>query len=100
MSSRTMTLDEWRAEGRRRFGSDASNWKFVCPSCGRVNTGAEFKAAGASPEDMYQECIGRWEKTIGCNWAAYGFFDICTLHVDIDGSLVPVFEFAEGSVQA
>lgn len=85
------TAEEWRAEGTRRFGKDPENWKFICPSCGRVNTGQEFKAAGAEPNDMYVCCIGRFDETKGCDWAAYGLFDICTS--EVEG--IPVFEFAE-----
>lgn len=88
---RTYTADEWRAEGRKRFGRGPESWRFICPKCGRVNAGQEFKDAGAEPSAMYQECIGRYDKTKGCNWAAYGLFDICKVHVDG----VPVFEFAE-----
>ena len=39
---------------------------------------------------MYCECIGRHVPGKGCDWAAYGLFDICTVHVDGQ----PVFEFA------
>ena len=85
------TAEEWREEGKRRFGPDPEDWKFVCPKCGRVNTGEEFKAAGAKPDSMYCECIGRWDKSKGCDWAAYGLFDICT--AEVEGQ--PVFEFAE-----
>lgn len=86
---------EWRAEGRRRFGPDPENWKFVCPKCGRINTGKEFKDAGASPDSMYVECIGRHVEGKGCNWAAYGLFDICTVAVRNKGKELPVFDFAE-----
>ena len=85
------TPEEWRKEGRRRFGPDPENWKFICPACGRVNTGQEFKDAGAEPDSMYCECIGRYDKSKGCNWAAYGLFDICT--IEVAGN--PVFDFAE-----
>lgn len=85
------TVADWRSEGVRRFGEHFVNWKFKCPRCGRVNTGQEFKDAGAEPNSMYCECIGRYDKTKGCDWAAYGFFDICTTEVAGD----PVFDFAD-----
>ncbi len=84
------TQEEWRMEGRKRFGLDFENWKFKCPKCGNVASGAEFKEAGAEPNAIYSECIGRYVKGKGCDWAAYGLFDICTVHVDG----VPVFDFA------
>ena len=85
------TAEEWLKEGARRFGENPEDWKFVCPKCGRINSGAEFKEAGAKPDSMYCECIGRWKKDKGCNWAAYGLFDICTSEV----AGQPVFDFAE-----
>lgn len=84
------TVDSWRAEGLRLFGEDFTNWRFKCPHCGRITTGQEFKDLGLPPAKMYQECIGRYDNSRGCNWAAYGLFDICTTHVD--GT--PVFDFA------
>lgn len=84
------TRKEWIAEGERRFGPDIENWQFVCPQCGRVNTGREFKEVGAKPNVIYCECIGRYKKDVGCDWAAYGLFDICK--VEVDGQ--PVFDFA------
>lgn len=85
------TVAEWRTEGINRFGEHFEDWKFKCPRCGRVNTGIEFKEVGAEPDAMYCECIGRYDKTKGCDWAAYGLFDICTTEVAGD----PVFDFAE-----
>ena len=84
------TKEEWLAEGKRLFGKDCTKWRFRCPRCGNVATGQEFKDAGAEPNAIYRECIGRHVEGKGCNWAAYGLFDICTVHVDG----IPVFEFA------
>ena len=86
-----MTRQEWLAEGERRFGEKYSNWKFVCPKCGNIASGQEFKDAGAEPNDMYANCIGRFVEGKGCDLAAYGLFDICKVHVDGQ----PVFAFAE-----
>ena len=84
------TRKEWMAEGKRRYGDALENWKFKCPRCGIVSTGAEFKASGAEPDAIYCECIGRYNKEKGCDWAAYGLFDICT--TEVEG--MPVFDFA------
>ena len=91
MSRKQYTREEWTAEGRRRFGDKYVDWRFVCPHCGNVASGHEFKAARAVP---YQECIGRYVETHGCDWAAYGLFDICTAEVIENGHSIPVFEFA------
>ena len=84
------TVAEWKAKGEELFGKDVENWKFKCPACGNVASGQEYKDAGAEPDSIYCECIGRHVKGKGCNWAAYGLFDICTVHVDGQ----PVFDFA------
>ena len=84
------TKAEWLAEGTRLFGNDARSWRFRCPKCGNVATGKEFEDAGGQPNDIYQKCIGRLVPDKGCDWAAFGLFDICKVHVDG----IPVFEFA------
>lgn len=106
------TLKEWLTEANRRFGKDPENWKFICPMCGRVNIGKEFKEAGAQPDDMYCNCIGRFNgnmvpasksKGNGCDWAAYGLFGTAGKGVLVekqDGSCVEVFDFAPGDQDA
>jgi hypothetical protein len=113
------TLKEWKAEGKRRFGDDIMNWKFVCPACGRVNTGREFEEVGAEPNDMYQTCIGRHngkgtnrpitpKKGVpapehGCNWAAFGLLGTLNggdIVVSDNGKEVPIFSFAETETEA
>lgn len=87
----TVTLEELRAEAKRRFGDDPMNWAFVCPRCGDVATGADFREALAAAGStrpasaaLGQECIGRTIGALsrdrggekyegrGCDWAAYG----------------------------
>jgi len=84
------TKDQWLEEGKNRFGEDFINWKFICPRCGNIASGEDFKKLGATPNDIYCNCIGRYDKNKGCDWAAYGLLDICTVHVDGQ----PVFDFA------
>ena len=91
MEGKNYTKAEWLAEGKRLFGNHFEDYRFKCPRCGNIASGQEFKDVGAKPDNMYCECIGRYVKGKGCDWAAYGLFDICTVHVD--GK--PVFEFAK-----
>ena len=91
MEGKKYNVEEWRTEGERLFGRFIEDWKFKCPRCGNIASGQEFKDAGADTNSIYCECIGRYVKGKGCDWAAYGLFDICTVHVDG----LPVFEFAE-----
>lgn len=103
----TYTLEEWTAEAQRRFGPDHTKWRFVCPLCGNVASGQEFKDAGAEPHAMYQECIGRYrggrsafeETGEGpCDYAAYGLLQFAPVRVDAGGEKPTMaFAFAEAS---
>lgn len=84
------TINEWRYTAVSLFGQDPGKWRFKCPRCGNVATVAEFDKFGTEPDAATQECIGRYRKDKGCNWAAYGLLDICTTHVEG----IPVFDFA------
>lgn len=88
--NKAYTKHEWLEVGRMLFGCYLEDWRFKCPRCGNVARGQEFKDLGLDPNKMFCECIGRHTKDKGCDWAAYGLFDICTVHVDGH----PVFEFA------
>ena len=99
-------LDEWKAEGERRFGKNVGKWKFKCPMCGHVAAVEDFEGKAEDPANVaYVECIGRYEgkgspkegDSSGCNWCAYGLFGI-----PYGGSLVKqgerkthIFSFAE-----
>ena len=54
-----MTLDEWRARGVELFGEDMMDWQFVCPACGHVASGRDWKDAGAREGEIAYSCIGR-----------------------------------------
>lgn len=96
-------------EARRRFGDDPNDWAFKCPSCADVATARDFKAAGAEPERVGQECIGRHRGALsgpptndggraraerGCDWAAYGLFRGPWFITQPDGREVAAFELA------
>lgn len=85
---RQWTQAELVAEARARFGEDALKWSFRCPNCGDDATAQDFKGAGADPNRVGQECIGRSLGALrqpagpsgrnrggrGCDWTAYGLF--------------------------
>lgn len=93
------TLDEWRTEAKERFGDKTTNWKFICPSCGNVQSPQTFVGVGCTPEEavnrVYQECTGRHGGN-GCKWAAFGFLGTLGKGriVIAAGSEVEVFDFA------
>jgi DNA-binding NarL/FixJ family response regulator len=89
MSTRTLTQEKLRAEARARFGEDPRRWAFTCPHCGDVACARDFLAAGADPNRVGQDCIGRHLGALdkaatgtdgrayasrGCDWVAYGIF--------------------------
>ncbi len=81
-----MTQAELCEEMERRFGPIRSHWAFICPMCGDVANAQDFVAAGADPNRVGQECIGRSLGVLkrdqppggyqgrGCDWCAYGLF--------------------------
>jgi hypothetical protein len=104
------------AEGKRRFGNNSENWKFVCPACGRVNSEREFRELGVDTEFAYSTCIGRHNgkgvkgygikkgqepPKSGCDWAAFGLLrTMCKGNVVICGDTrVDVFAFADPDLQ-
>lgn len=113
MSGETVTLEEWRADGRRRFGDDPHDWSFVCPRCGDVYTGREFHdtfhEAGLEGEwvnHFGRICLGRMlgalDKSIpkgkytgrGCDWCAFGLFRGPVIVEMGNGETAGVFRFA------
>ena len=103
----TIALADWQAEMGRRGKLDC---RFVCPACGHTASPNDWRVAGADPQRAPQECIGRLRLVTetgmlvsappgGCDWAAFGFLDICTVHLQLPGKEkpVPVFAFAEPS---
>lgn len=76
-STKIITKKEWQKSAEKLYGSDAKQWRFKCPICGHTASVQEIMSAGAKdPNCAYMECIGRYQKDIGCNFAAYGFLGI------------------------
>lgn len=93
---KVITLEQWNNKGRSLFGDDKMKWKFVCPVCKNIQTPEDLKKAGANHVDVLQECVGRYDKTKGCDYAAYGLFKRTNTKV-ISEHFVPtdMFDFAE-----
>ncbi len=101
-----MTLAEWQAEGRRRFGEDSNNWKFVCPICGRVASAQDWRDAGADDGEIAFSCIGRRidgsREAFGhtgpgpCNYTGGGLFALNPIAVNFPNGLsMNAFAFAD-----
>lgn len=85
-----------------RFGEKTSQWKFVCPRCGNIQTPKDFLDVGLDKDRAaqlsYQDCIGRHTKEKGCDWAAYGLFGTLEkgrIVITPEGKEVQVFDFAK-----
>lgn len=84
------SIDEWKAKGKELFGDNKLEWKFICPSCGIIQTANEIKKANPSLTDERAfnfalfGCIGRalgsensiWSKKQPCNYTSGGLFNL------------------------
>lgn len=78
----------------------AGGFRFQCPQCGNVATPQDFAALGADPQRAAQECIGRAQPGVDCDWAAFGLFgtmDRGTLVRLPDGRVIEAFAIAGAS---
>lgn len=97
-----MTLQEWREEGRKLFGDDEMQWRFICPSCKHVTRVQDWKDAGAPETAVAFSCVGRWSGAEDsatfqgrggpCQYAGGGLIGLNP--VRIDGRKDGVFAFA------
>lgn len=89
---RTLTLGQWQSEAIDLFGKDPTKWRFVCPSCGMVQTKADFIMAGFSPQaadlTAAYSCLRRWTDE-GCLAAGTGPVTL----IITEGEERPTFEF-------
>lgn len=99
---RRVKLADWHAEGIARFGENPLKWKFVCPSCGMVQTAEDWKGYGIPFRDVDRQvgfnCIGRrilsvcptadvvefgdMNKGFGCNYTGGGLFRVNPVEVE------------------
>lgn len=106
--SAPITLEQWHAEGTRRFGPNQMLWSFVCPCCGFIAAVEDWQSVGASEGEVAFSCIGRHmkhardafdkEKPGPCNYAGGGLFRLNPVQVlDSNGAVHSVFAFAEAA---
>lgn len=100
------TYVEWMTEGKKRFGDDFNDWKFICPACGHIQSVRDFIYLELDPNDAFKECIGRYNGNMkpatesskdGCDWCSYGFFGTCGKGVIVlleNGEQTEIFDFA------
>lgn len=100
------TQDEWHREGIKRFGLNIRDWKFVCPSCGHVQSVSDFekyKDRGVTANTAFFNCIGRYEAPDNdilsgqrpCNYTTGGLFNLSPVIItDYEGKDHPAFDFA------
>jgi hypothetical protein len=100
------TKKEWLLKGEQLFGENMMGWRFVCPSCGNVQTMEDFrpyKAQGATPDDVRFNCIGRFSGAKGtlfssgrpCDYTSGGFFNIAPVTVVDGDEIFYCFAFEE-----
>ena len=103
---REIKYEDWIKEGEKLFGKDKKKWKFVCPSCGGIQTIQDFIDLKVEEPENYVHfsCIGRFtdgckgeigNKRSPCNYTNGGLFNFAKLKVLRDGEKsISVFEFA------
>lgn len=110
-NSITLSHEQWLAEAERRYGKSLRLIRFVCPSCGYLQSGIDFLDLGCTPEEAARvvgfSCIGRKLRVCQgaftggpgpCNYAGGGLFRIAPVRVLIDGpeqEEIMVFDFAD-----
>lgn len=100
--------EAWLARGRALFGPDWRQWRFVCPSCGHVQSGEDFlpfMGEEAARSVVGYACIGRYDGVHGavpmwsepgpCNYSNGGLLCIADVYVIHQGARIPVFAFDE-----
>lgn len=100
------TYSEWMEEGKKRFGKNFENWKFICPACGHIQSVKDFLDLELDPNDAFRDCIGRHNGNMkpagennqfGCNWCAYGLFGTLCKGVTViteNNDEIEIFDFA------
>lgn len=87
----------WLEDGSERFGTDFSNWRFVCPNCKEVYTFKDLKEytdSETASKYLGFSCIGRLTENRGCDWTLGGLFKIHSKEVIFDdGKVSPVMLF-------
>jgi len=110
MKRTIMTKEEWEARGTELFGENQMKWRFVCPSCGYVQSVEDFKelhdqGVDVQPSTAYFSCIGRWNGHMDndafggkspCNYAGGGLLRINPVLVKDGEREHQVFAFDEG----
>lgn len=88
-----MKKSEWFQKGKKLFGENMMEWKFICPSCGNVASVLDYKNAGAPSGAIGFSCVGLWlpeqkeafsKKPLGipCNYSGGGLININPIEVD------------------
>ena len=102
------SLKDWLKEAEDKFvtpGEDRGAIAFQCPRCGGVQTLKDFYDHGLDHNLVYQECLGRHDKSVGCDWAAHGLFGTMgkgriVVYGDGERDAMEVFDFAPAPVPA
>lgn len=94
----TIKIEDWKKKAVELYGEDEKKWKFKCIKCGHIQTLQDF--IDNNVEDaiykFYFSCIGRYVKSVGCDWTLGGLFTMHKLEVvGENGERSPVFEFAD-----
>lgn len=86
---KTLTQQQWFADGEERFGPDKRNWAFRCPACGRVATVKQWL-------DANKEMCAAGADCLRCDHSADVDEDSCPVRVIMpDGTELAMFAWAD-----
>ena len=98
-------IENWNILGTTLYGKNRSEWKFICPNCGRIQTVSEFeKYFDGNKEEAFikamYHCISRYsrENEGKCSWTLNGIFKIHKLELKVMHEISPTFEFADALI--
>ena len=96
-----LSFEEWKDKAIELFGKDSKDWRFVCPSCGHIQSVKSVLEHNPSldPNNIQNwinyNCEGRYNEGEGCDWTLGGLFKIHKLEIIYLGKEIPSFEFVK-----
>lgn len=107
-----LRLSEWYDQAEKRYGKNASAWRFRCPVCKTPQSVNEFPVLREHTDMIAFSCVGRLlpkkrdalskQKGRGpCNYAGGGLFRLNPIHIRFDdGTIHTAFDFADNPLVA
>lgn len=91
-----ISKQDWIAAAIKRYGKDKSEWKFVCPCCGKIFKISDWEKVKKLP---LQDCPEAGQEIDNCIWVGLSGINPVKIHDDDIVSLVTsIFDFADDPI--